>query len=254
MTSDSELIRFAAALGETMLVSGAETYRVEDTIERILSVGRRRDPETFVTTTGIFVCIKQDDDTPLTVVKRVKGRSTNLEKVTAANALSRDFTEGRITLNEAILRLNGINKIASYKAIKVILGYGVVGGGFAFMLGSSITDSICAFAIGFILGVAMHFFKKNRSEVLFGGFLGGFLIAASAVAFVKSGIGGDINGIIIGAAMPLVPGVAATTAIRDIMEGDYVSGVSRLMEAVLTAVAIAGGAGIALNILGGVGL
>ena len=39
MTSDSELIRFAAALGETMLVSGAETYRVEDTIERILSVG-----------------------------------------------------------------------------------------------------------------------------------------------------------------------------------------------------------------------
>lgn len=252
MKSDSELIRFAASLGEIMLISGAETYRVEDTIERILSVGKQREPETFVTTTGIFVCIKQDDDAPLTIVKRVKSRNTNLEKVTAANALSRDFTEGKVNLDEAFLRLDEIKNIGSSSGILFMLGCAVVGGGFAFMLESSVKDSICAFIVGFILGIAMHFFNKKRSEVLFGGFLGGVVITVSAFALIKMGLGSDINGIIIGAAMPLVPGVAATTAIRDIMEGDYVSGVSRMMEALLTAVAIAGGVGIALNILGGV--
>ena len=46
--------------------------------------------------------------------------------------------------------------------------------------------------------------------------------------------------------MPLVPGVAITNAIRDTMSGDFMSGLSRGMEAVFSALAIAFGVGIVL--------
>lgn len=251
---DSDLLEFSADLGAIMLASGAETYRVEDTMERILSFNGERHPETFVTTTGIFICIKNYQDDPFTVIRRIRQRGTNLEKIIAANALSRDFTSGRITLKEAMARLEEIKKIKSFKPWLVVVADGVISGGFALMLGSGLADAICATVIGVILGIVLYFFKRSRSEAIFEGFLGGFVVAALAVICTGMGFGKEVSGIIVGAIMPLVPGVATTTAIRDLMEGDYVSGVSRMMEAILTAIAIASGAGVALSVLGGVGI
>ncbi len=248
---DSDLLKFSADLGEIMLASGAETHRVEDTMERLLSVGTDRCPETFVTTTGIFICIKNYQGDPFTMVRRIKTRGTNLEKLIAANALSRDFTSGKVDLKEANKRLDEIKSIKSFDPKLVILCDGIISGGFALMLGSSLMDGVCATIIGMILGIFIYFYTMRHSEVLFQGFIGGIIISLLAVLSVKSGFGSEMTGIIVGAAMPLVPGVAITTAIRDIMEGDYVSGVSRMMEAVLTAVAIAGGAGFVLNAIGG---
>lgn len=42
--------------------------------------------------------------------------------------------------------------------------------------------------------------------------------------------------------MPLVPGIAFTTAIRDIYNADYLSGTIHLLDALITAVCIAVGA------------
>jgi len=248
---DSDLMKFSADLGEIMLASGAETHRVEDTIERLLSVGAPRHPDVFVTTTGIFICINNYQGDPFTMVRRIKRRGTNLEKLIAANALSRDFTSGKVDLKEAVIRLEEIRSIKSFKPYLVVFCDGLISGGFAIMLGSSVIDGICAMVIGMILGVFIYLYNKSRSEVLFEGFIGGIIISSLAVLTIKTGIGTQMTGIIVGSAMPLVPGVAITTAIRDIMEGDYVSGVSRMMEALLTAVAIAGGVGLALNTLGG---
>ncbi len=251
---DSDLLRFAADLGEVMLASGAETYRVEDTLERILSVGAERKPETFVTTTGIFMSINNYQDDPFTVIKRIKKRGTNLEKLIAANALSRDFTSGKIDLKAAMMRLEEVKNTKSFSMPLVVLGDGIVSGGFALMLGSCLMDGFLALIIGAILGVFICIYEKYRSEPLFSAFIGGAIISALAVVTVKAGVGTDLSGIIVGTAMPLVPGVAITTAIRDIMEGDYVSGVSRMMEAVLCAIAIASGVAVALKVMGGVAL
>ena len=47
--------------------------------------------------------------------------------------------------------------------------------------------------------------------------------------------------IIVGGLMPLVPGVAITNALRDLLAGDLMSGAARILEAALTAVAVAMG-------------
>ena len=59
----------------------------------------------------------------------------------------------------------------------------------------------------------------------------------------------EIDSIIIGGIMPLVHGVIFTTAIRDTLNGDYHSGMSRILEAIVVALAIAVGVAMAYVIL-----
>ena len=48
--------------------------------------------------------------------------------------------------------------------------------------------------------------------------------------------------------MNLVPGVAITNSVRDIIAGDFIAGQTKMTEALLTATSIAVGTGIALSI------
>ncbi len=53
---------------------------------------------------------------------------------------------------------------------------------------------------------------------------------------------------IIGLVMNLVPGVAITNSVRDIIAGDFIAGQTKMTEALLTATSIAVGTGIAFSI------
>lgn len=57
-------------------------------------------------------------------------------------------------------------------------------------------------------------------------------------------LAGNIDNIIIGAVMPLVPGVAITNSFRDILAGHLLSGTARATEAIFVAGSI--GIGIAI--------
>ena len=59
----------------------------------------------------------------------------------------------------------------------------------------------------------------------------------------------DLNVIIIASIMPLVPGVAITNAVYDTLHGDYISGAARMLEAFVTAAAIAIGVGLGMLLL-----
>ena len=58
---------------------------------------------------------------------------------------------------------------------------------------------------------------------------------------VFAGIGISADKIIIGNIMLLIPGLALTTSLRDLIGGDIMSGVLRFCEACLVAIGIAGG-------------
>ena len=79
-------------------------------------------------------------------------------------------------------------------------------------------------------------------------------MAILAVFAQRLGLMNDLAPVIIGNMMPLVPGVAFTNGLRDLINGDLVSGIARVVEAILIAFAIALGVGIALQLLVGGGL
>lgn len=249
------LLSFAISLGEVMLQNGAETHRVEDTVERILSMGRDTMPETFVTPTGIFASIHSPlYGGTITKFKRISERSINLEKVTRANSLSRHFVEGKLTLLEGFEELEKISQITPYSRLLVLFCHGLVCFVFALLFNGCITDAFVAFVVGILLGFTLNILAKHKTSPFLASLLGGASLTLYTMIFYKFGMVVSYESVITGSIMPLVPGVAITNAVRDILNGDFLSGASRVTEAIITAVAIATSVGVILSAAGNLGV
>lgn len=247
-----KLLQFALDLGELMLSSGAETFRVEDTMRRILAKSEYRYVETFVTPTGIFTTMSSAADhsaLPLSYIRRVSMRANNMNKIVEANQLSREFCSGKIDLDEAVRTLEQLKAKEEYSDWQTLVATAITASGFSVVFGGSLYDALVALIAGTCLGIINFFLDRTRTSKFFKLLIGSFVIGLSSILLNRYlHIGDSLNLIIIGGIMPLVPGVAITTAIRDVINGDLVSGVSRAADAFLTAGMIAAGVGFALKI------
>ena len=90
---EKNILMLALKAGEIMLISGSEIYRVEDTVTRICKAYGIPFVEIFATTTGIFMTLDAGGDSkPYTIIKRIKGISLDLKKVSLVNNFSRGLT------------------------------------------------------------------------------------------------------------------------------------------------------------------
>ena len=241
-------IKFAILAGETMLSSGAETYRVEDTMLRILRHSGVRDPESLCTSTGIFASAMDATGRPAAMLKRVKNRGGNFAKVAQVNELSRRFVEGKIGIEEAIGLLEAINATPPYPNIVRLAGSAVASLCFAAMFGGSVMDAATAFISAFLMQIPVIFLEKRNVAAVLRNITGGGCAAIFALTLMTLGMGRNLDFVIIGSIMPLVPGVSLTNAIRDILEGDLLSGSARILDAFLVAIGIAVGVGTVLTL------
>lgn len=243
-----KILDFAVHTGELMLKSGAETYRVEDTITRILESHHFQSVDTFVIPTGIMVTVEKEDLSLSTKVVRVKNRSTRLDRVEGLNQLSRDYVGGLITLNEGCVRLKEIEQSSSYSALTVVLWIGISCSFFAIMFQAGLAEFILSFFIG--LGVGFLQYRLGRKQIVnfFVLFICSLFLGFSVMLcrFLFPGTL-NIEPIMIGCIMPLLPGVAFTTAVRDAISDELISGIARGVEALLMAVALAAGIGVSFS-------
>lgn len=99
------LMDTALLAGKIMLQSGAETYRVEDTICRILHTSGLETAETFATVTGLFVTLADPSIDAITKITRVSEKQSNLSQVYEVNDVSRRLCCGVISVEEAYQEL-----------------------------------------------------------------------------------------------------------------------------------------------------
>ena len=78
-----------------------------------------------------------------------------------------------------------------------------------------------------------------------------FAATVLAVLARKLGAIEMLDRVLIGIIMTLIPGIGLTNALRDLFTGDSIAGLLRLIEAVLTALALAAGYFAAVFIMGG---
>lgn len=228
--------------GKIMLESGAETYRVEDTMNRIASAFGLVNAQSYATPTGINFSA---DFAEVTNFIRISNRSTDLHKIAEVNSISRDITGGSVTINEALELLNDLDQARNaFPNWLQIVAAAFVSGSFTIMFGGIWPDFIPSFIAGGIGYAAMLSFVKLIEIRFVADFIASFVIGILAMFFINLEFGINLDKIIIGAVMPLVPGLHITNAVRDLMAGHLVSGVSKGVEAVLTAFAI--GAGVAV--------
>lgn len=242
------LLVLSILAGKIMLRNGAETYRVEDTITRICKSRDIDFVETFVTPTGIFLSVEHEDDL-FSYIKRINSISIDLHKIEMVNDFSRKFVSTDMTISEGIKNLTIIDKAMPYSnKIRYLFG-GIAGSFFTLMFGGSFLDFIASFITSMSLVILLDLIKKLPITFFLSNVIGGIFVTLFAVILYSLGIGTNINNIIIGCLMLLVPGVAITNAIRDSISGDFLSGISRTVEAIIIALAIALGVGVTLRMI-----
>ncbi|KXZ39442.1 Uncharacterized membrane protein YjjP, DUF1212 family [Alkalithermobacter thermoalcaliphilus JW-YL-7 = DSM 7308] len=241
-----DILRIALYAGEIMLKNGAETYRVEDTIDRICKSKNLKHVSSFVTPTGIFISDDRFDG--ISFIKRIKSRTINLSKISQVNDFSREFVNSNLSIEQALLLLKKIDKSPKYPKVIRILSAGFASGFFALLFGSSFLDFLAAFIISMIAVFASSKIEKVSQTSFLANASGGAIIATLTIFFQLLGFGNSIDMIIVGSIMPLLPGVALTNGLRDFISGDLISGVSRVFEAVFISISIAVGVGSILNI------
>lgn len=248
-----KLLNTAAELGYQLMYSGAEIYRVEESVRRLLHAYGLENPEVFAIPNCVIVSVSTPEGHPVTRMRRVPVHGTDIELLERCNSLCRRLCAEVPPLGEAQEAVGALPRaIPRHSPRWVLLGYGAAPAFFAPLFGGGPLDMAGAFLCGLAVGLCL----------LYGGrFLGanGFfrtavcsaLAAFLAMLLVKAGAGNSVDVVTISALMVLVPGVALTNAMREIMAGDTFSALSRAADAILVASAIALGAA-AGQALGGV--
>lgn len=250
------LMDIALLTGEIMLTSGAETYRVEDTMCRILRISNLERTEAFVTTTGIMATLDDISIDAITLVKRVTIRTTNLNLIYLVNDISRKLCNNEMDFVTAYQDLKDINKIKHYPDILIWIMTIVTSASFSVVLGGNWMEGMISAVNGFLIVLCTIISNKTKMNQFIMNMMASFLIAITTMFYINI-TGYIVNNeiIIAGSIMPMLPGVAITNAVRDTLQGDYMSGATRAMEAFLIAASIAVGIGVGLtlfsNVIGG---
>ncbi len=243
----NRIINLAADAGKIILECGGETYRVEETIIRICNAYGLNKADSFVTPTGIMISASDSKGQIISLVKRIKVRTVDLEKISKVNDLSRNIKTNNLSVDFVQSQLEKISSESRYSLNATLFFSGVAASSFTLLFGGNIYDFLVSFFIGIIIKSISIFLSDIEINEFFINALGGAIAAVLALLAVYIHIAFNVDKIIIGSIMLLVPGLAITNAIRDTIAGDLVSGISRALEAFLVAVAIAVGSGVMLK-------
>jgi uncharacterized membrane protein YjjP (DUF1212 family) len=243
-----ELIEVALKAGEILLTSGAEIYRVEDTITRICQ-SYKAECESFVLPTGIFITIRGGTGSDSqTTFKRIRQRSVDLHRIDSVNSFSRNLGKALPEYREAMDMLIEIENRRSYGYPVRLMSAGIASFVFTLLFKGTIGEGIAAIIIGMLIFTIKEKLSKTGVFQFFELFIAGAAAGAASLLAVKLFPEFNVYKIIIGSIMLFLPGVAITNGIKDALFGDLVASTARLGEAVFVAAAVGAGVGISLTL------
>lgn len=234
----TEVLEVAAEAGHIMLENGAEIARVEETMERISAHYGITSRNFFVLSNGIFTT----GSGKYANVEFIPIKGTQMEKIVATNTLSRAIEAGKYTIPEAKDEIARIRAMKPKPAWEQILGSAFGSAGFCAIFGGSLLDCAAAFVTGIILWAFVLVVTAPYVSKMLGNILGGMLATALCFVFYKAGFGNSLGNMVVGALIPLIPGVAFLNGIRDLVNEDYIAGTTRLLDALIVFLGIALGA------------
>ncbi|SHI98943.1 threonine/serine exporter family protein [Parasporobacterium paucivorans] len=246
------LLKTAVLAGQIMLESGGETYRVEDTVTRILRISGLEHAQAVVLSGSIIASIADSSMDAMTVVQDTRIRAIFLNRIYLVNDVSRKLCAGEMDLETAYEELCRIHQIRQFRPALSNICIAILPAFFPLLLGGDYIDCVLGLAAGILLSAITYLARKTGINSFVGNVVG---IALATILILLtdrwSGHVFAVNTIITGTIMPMVPGVAITNAVRDTLMGDYISGGARTLEAFVKAVAISIGVAVGLLIFGG---
>lgn len=237
---------------QMILESGGETYRAEETVERMCQGLGIPKVDVLALPTGLMLTMTMGDGGTLSRIVRVHNRSTDLGRMDQCNDISRKVASGQMSAEEALAALRDIRRSVPQHRWLLVGASALSAASFTVMLGGRWIDFVVSFFCGALVQLLLPPLAKMRVPVLISSMIAGALTTLMALVSTLLLPGVTIEPVISGAIMPLLPGLAVTNAMRDTIRGDLVSGGARVIEAVLSVMMLAAGIGLMLSMWGGI--
>lgn len=251
VVSSDDAVFIAIEMGKRILMCGGEVHRAEETISRICTAygAVTVDVDAIL---SMIILTADFGNGNMTSFRRVSDVGVNnLGRLAKLNALSRRICAVKPSKDEFLSLLDEAERSSSVGVIKQIVGAALIAIGFALYFGGSLLDGALSALIAVAMWFVIRLLKRANMNAIVVKFAACFMGGVGALLIGRTGINCNVNMIIIGDIMNVVPGVVLTNSLRDLFGGDIMSGLFRLCTALLDAVAIACGYAVAILVFGG---
>ena len=243
------LLCLALDVGEGMLKNGAEVARVEDTIERICRAYGAEHVEVFTIISMINAAIRMPDGSYSSQLRRVKHTSNNLGMLENLNSLSREICRDKPRLDEFDDRLHKLKNHRVYNAWVLVLASAIGASAFCLFFGGGVIDALVTFGIGVLISLVNNL-SSQRLNAMAKTVISAFISASLAGLLYMAIPTLNVDAVIIGAIMLLVPGLLFGTAMRDLLCGDLIAGTLKILQALIQTLMIGFGYMLAYALIG----
>lgn len=239
MQKPAEYLHVFLDMGDALLSSGAEIFRVEDTLNRMGYACGASEMNVFVITSTIVITMEFPNIGARTQTRRIRTDGGNdFTKLELLNDLSRRFCKNPISARELKKELKKITSQVPTPQSKLIGGI-IASSSFSVFYGGSVLDAAFAGVAAILIWLLQRYLRPVCMNELTFQFVASFFTGCLICTFCAMSPMLHMDKILIGDIMLLIPGLMATNAIRDVLIGDTLSGVIRLITALLLAAVLA---------------
>lgn len=235
-------------IGTLLLDCGAEVSRVEDTLSRIGSAYGARRADIFVIPSMISITLTFPGETLTETRRIISNGSTDFFRLEMLNTLSREYCSHPTDTEQLSRRIRSVRAHETPKPA-LYLGSFLAAGGFSVFFGGTLWDGLAAAVFAILICFLQGYLGRTQlRQVAFNlviSLLSGLCVGVLTLLLPSL----HMDKILIGDIMLLIPGLAMTNALRNMLVGDTISGVIRLAESLIWAAALAGGFMVSMLIL-----
>ncbi len=235
------LFQYAMDIGEQMLISGAEVYRVEDSINRMCYAFGAKRVDVFIITSSMVATVHTETGEVFTQTRRVTSSKVHMDRLHRLNQLCREICQNKISEDQIQNKIEEALHCKTYPLWLEFLSCALIAGAFTAFFGGNVAEDAVSFAVGALVWLMVFFTEKVIPKKIFSKFYASAIATALAFLAFRLGWIPNMDRVIIGNIMTLIPGIGLTNAIRDLFVGDSVTGLLRMVDAMLNALAIAAG-------------
>ncbi len=247
--NNNKIVQGILDIGESMLISGAENYRIEDSLYRMCRSYGFVKYDVFVIPSNIQITVETENGDIITQVRHIENADIDFDQLDYMNNLCRYVCSHTPDEEELQKKYQEVkNRPPQHPAAKYFAG--VMGGtGFAVFFGCNFKDAIVAVIVSLMIVVVGKWLEKREGNLFVYNTILSFLSEVIIVLSVRNGFADHPERIMIGIVMLLISGLSTTNGIREILQKDYISGFINIMNSILGAAGIAVGTALAMLVL-----
>ena len=216
----SQAVHFALDIGEQLLVCGGEVGRAEDTVARICTAYHAIRVDAFAIMSAITVTVTWEDGSVISQGRRIKNPKKNMHRLERLNALSRRVCSESVPLSEARAEFSKIMQKDPFSLGRELLGAILISLSCTLFFGGTWRDAAVAPLVGVAIVFTQILNAKLGGNRMLSQMMCAFIATTIAILGVTLQVGSSVEQIMIGCVMILIPGIAFTHAVENMITGD----------------------------------